>query len=183
MLFWKLSRWGYRRHPNKRKKWLNQKYWRTIKNNNWCFSCTEGDMEFTLPKHTETKITRHIKVKGEASPYDGNSTYWATRMGKHPEMKASTARLLKKQKGKCNYCDLTFNPGDKIEIDHIVPRKAGGDKLKDNLQVIHKHCHDVKTKKDLDTIKRYKFRKGWDKVYKTKNYPKALRFLDLALEE
>ena len=46
----------------------------------------------------------------------------------------------------------TFKPGDKIETDHIVPRKAGGNKLKDNLQVLHKHCHDVKTKADLLTI-------------------------------
>jgi RNA-directed DNA polymerase len=64
------------------------------------------------------------------------------------------------------YCGLTFQPGDQIERDHIVPRQAGGNKLKDHLQVIHKHCHDVKTKTNLDTIKRYKFRKGWDKVYK-----------------
>ncbi len=28
------------------------------------------------------------------------------------------------------------------------------------------YCHDVKTKTDLKTIRRYKFRKGWEKVYK-----------------
>ncbi len=45
-------------------------------------------------------------------------------------------------------------------------RQAGENKLKDNLQLLHKHCHDVKTKTDLITIKRYKFRQDWDKVYK-----------------
>ena len=166
LLFYKLSRWGYRRHPNKSKKWVNQKYWHTIGMNNWRFSCKVGDTNYVLPTHSETKIVRHIKVKGDASPYDGNNTYWATRMGKHPEVKNSIARLLKKQKGKCNYCELTFKPEDKIERDHIIPRQAGGNKLKDNLQLLHKHCHDVKTKTDLKTIKRYKIRKGWDKVYK-----------------
>ena len=87
-------------------------------------------------------------------------------MGRHPEVKASTARLLKKQKGKCNYCELTFKPGDIIETDHVVPRQAGGHKYKDNLQLLHKHCHDVKTKKDLKTIKRYKIHKVWDRHYK-----------------
>ena len=166
LLFWKLQRWGYRRHPNKSKTWVNQKYWHTIGMNNWRFSCKLGDLNYVLPMHQETKIVRHIKVKGDASPYDGNNTYWASRMGKHPEVKNSIARLLKKQKGKCNYCNLTFKTEDKIERDHIIPRQAGGNKLKDNLQLIHKHCHDVKTKTDLITIKRYKIRKGWEKVYK-----------------
>jgi RNA-directed DNA polymerase len=166
LLFLKLLRWGYRRHPRKGKTEINRKYWHTIELNNWRFACKFREDSFVLPIHAETKIIRHIKVKGDASPYDGNSTYWATRMGKHPEVRSSVARLLKKQKGKCNHCNLTFKPEDKIEIDHIIPQKAGGHKYKDNLQVLHKHCHDVKTKTDLVKIKRYKFRKGWEKVYK-----------------
>ena len=166
LLFRKLLRWGYRRHPKKGKTWVNKKYWHTIGNNNWNFSCVKDDINYALPKHFETKIFRHIKVKGKSSPYDGNSIYWATRRGNHPEIKSSLARLLKKQKGKCSHCQLTFKPGDRIEIDHIVPRQAGGNKIKDNLQALHLHCHDVKTKSDLLTIKRYKFRKGWEKVNK-----------------
>ena len=167
LTFWKLLRWGYRRHPNKSKTWSNNKYWHTIGMNNWRFASKSGE-EFNavLPMHSETKIVRHVKVKGDASPFDGNTNYWATRMGRHPEVKASVARLLKKQKGKCNQCNLTFKPGDKIETDHIIPRQAGGKKLKDNLQLLHKHCHDVKTKQDLETIKRYKIRKVWDRHYK-----------------
>ena len=167
LTFWKLLRWGYRRHPNKNKTWSNNKYWHTIGINNWRFASKAGE-EFNavLPMHSETKIVRHIKVKGDASPFDGNTNYWASRMGKHPELKASVARLLKKQKGICNQCHLTFKPEDKIETDHIVPRQAGGNKLKDNLQLLHKHCHDVKTKKDLETIRRYKIRKVWDRHYK-----------------
>ena len=166
LLFQKLLRWGYRRHPNKSKTWSNNKYWHTVDMNNWRFSCKQGEFKYILPMHSETKISRHIKVKGNASPFDGNTNYWATRMGKHPEVKASVARLLKKQKGKCNQCELAFKPEDKIETDHIVPRQAGGHKFKDNLQLLHKHCHDVKTKQDLETIRRYKFRKVWDRHYK-----------------
>ncbi len=88
-------------------------------------------------------------------------------MGKHPELQNSTARLLKVQKGKCNHCGLTFKPGDKIERDHIIARKAGGNNTIDNLQALHKHCHDVKTKADLKAIKRHKIRKEWSKVHKS----------------
>lgn len=166
LLCFKLLRWGYRRHHNKSKSWVKNKYWHTIGMNNWRFSTKSGESMYVLPNHGETKIVRHTKVKGDTSPYDGNTNYWASRMGKHPEVKSSVARLLKKQKGKCNHCSLTFKPGDKVERDHIIPRKAGGNKFKDNLQLLHKHCHDVKTKTDLVMIKRYKFRKGWEKVYK-----------------
>ncbi len=166
LLFWKLQRWGYKRHPNKSKTWTNHKYWHTIDMNNWRFSITKDDIKYVLPIHSETKIVRHVKVKGNASPYDGNSTYWASRMGKHPEIKDSISKLLKKQKGKCNHCQLTFKSEDKIERDHIVPQKAGGHKYKDNLQLLHKHCHDAKTKLDLITIRRYKIRKVWERNFK-----------------
>ena len=75
------------------------------------------------------------------------------------------ARLLKVQKGICNYCRLTFRLEDKIEIDHFTPRKAGGKDQYGNLQVLHKHCHNVKTKQDLVAIKRYKVRQEWNKIY------------------
>jgi RNA-directed DNA polymerase len=38
--------------------------------------------------HSSTEIVRHTKVKGvkgNASPYDRNTMYWAKRRGKHPE--------------------------------------------------------------------------------------------------
>lgn len=87
-------------------------------------------------------------------------------MGKHPQMKASVAKLLKTQKGICNQCNLIFKPEDKIESDRIVPLQAGEHKYKDNLRLSHKHCHDVKTKMDLETICRYKYRKVWNRHYK-----------------
>lgn len=65
-----------------------------------------------------------------------------------------------------SYCELIFKFEDQIELDHIIPRQAGDNKLKDNLQLLHKHCHDVKTKQDLKTIRRYKIRKVWDRHFK-----------------
>ena len=165
LLFWKLLRWGFKRHPNKNKKWVINKYWHTIGGNNWRFGCTKDEIKYVLPMHPDTKIIRHIKVKGETSPYDSNLNYWASRMGRHPEIKGSIARLLKKQKGKCNFCNLIFQTEDKIERDHIIPRKAGGDNTIDNLQLLHKHCHDKKTKRDLILIQKHKYRKIWNRHF------------------
>lgn len=69
-------------------------------------------------------------------------------MGKNPLISLSTAKLLKKQKGKCAHCQTYFNTEDLIELDHIVPKSKGGKSSYDNLQLLHKHCHDVKTSND-----------------------------------
>ena len=166
LLFRKLWKWCIRRHSNKGKKWIKDKYWHSEGNNNWKFGIRSGEDSYFLISHQETSIIRHVKVKGDSSLFNGDNNYWASRMGKHPEMKASLASHLKKQKGKCNYCGLTFKPEELLEIDHKVPLKAGGHKYKDNLQVLHRHCHDKKTKADLMTIKRYKIRQEWCKVSK-----------------
>jgi RNA-directed DNA polymerase len=155
----RLIRWGNRRHPNKGKRWVKNKYWTSRELDNWVFSDKKG---CDLIKHSHVAIQRHIKIKGTKSPYDGDTLYWGKRMGKHPELKTPTAKLLKKQQGKCNWCGLTFQDEDIIETDHIKPRALGGNH-KDNLQLLHKHCHDIKTKDDLKAIKLYKSQREWKK--------------------
>ena len=110
--------------------------------------CKEHLSNMILLKHYETEIKRHIKVKGNASPYDGNLIYWSSRMGKHPEMPKTRATLLKRQNGKCAHCNLFFREGDVIELDHITPKSKGGKNEYKNLQLLHRHCHDEKTLTD-----------------------------------
>ncbi|GET39530.1 RNA-directed DNA polymerase [Microseira wollei NIES-4236] len=143
-----LRRWGKRRHPNKSLKWVHSKYWNSIGNRNWVFSTRKGQNAFKLQNHSDTKIVRSTKVKGEKSPYDGDLTYWSSRMGSHPEMPIDKAQLLKKQKGRCAYCGLTFRDGELLEIDHITPKFLGGNNSKSNKQLLHRHCHDTKTSLD-----------------------------------
>jgi RNA-directed DNA polymerase len=69
-------------------------------------------------------------------------------MGKHPEIKGDTAKLLKAQRGKCPECGLYFRDGDLMEIDHIKPKSQGGGNGMENKQLLHQHCHDNKTTKD-----------------------------------
>ena len=57
-------------------------------------------------------------------------------------------KLLKKQKGICPQCKQHFTPEDLIEVDHIIPKSKGGKDTYNNLQALHRHCHDVKSKND-----------------------------------
>ncbi|NEQ10853.1 MAG: group II intron reverse transcriptase/maturase [Moorea sp. SIO4E2] len=141
MLWNKLQRWGYRRHPKKSKTWVTKKYWGTRGDDNWMFMTGKDNY---LPKHAKTEIVRHIKVQDTRSPYDGDLIYWSTRMREHPEMTTQKGRLLERQGGKCAHCGLTFKDGDLLEKHHIIPRALGGSNLDKNLELLHLHCHDAK---------------------------------------
>jgi RNA-directed DNA polymerase len=57
--------------------------------------------------------------------------------------------LLKRQGGRCRWCGLYFKHGeDLVELDHIIPTSRGGNGKTTNLQLLHGHCHDVKTAKE-----------------------------------
>ncbi|MGQ4650483.1 HNH endonuclease [Lyngbya aestuarii] len=78
-------------------------------------------------------------------------------MGKHPQCSKTVASLLKKQKGKCPHCGLYFRDGDLWEKDHKIPRALGGKGGYENLQLLHRHCHDEKTRNDLELIRNERY--------------------------
>jgi RNA-directed DNA polymerase len=144
-----LERWCKRQHPNKSAKWVNNKYFKTIENRNWIFS----DGKSILTTHIATSIKRHIKVKGNKSPFDGDIVYWGQRLRNHPDISRRVSILLKAQKGRCNHCGLHLRDGDKWEVDHIIPLSKGSKDVYKNLQLLHRHCHDVKTALDIRSDK------------------------------
>lgn len=148
LVYQKLRAWGRRRHQNKSGKWITNKYWHTHGTNNWVFSTGTNENAKKLLKHVNTSIVRHVKVKQKASPFDGKLIYWAIRKGKNPELSTNVAKLLKNQKGKCVHCGLLFREEDVMEVDHIIPKSKGGKNSYDNLQLLHRHCHDEKTAQD-----------------------------------
>jgi len=153
LMYLKLRAWAKRRHPNKSGKWVANKYWQTIGGDNWVFATArDGKNPLQLCKHSATEIVRHVKVKGDASHYDGNLAYWSSRMGKHPEASLKVATLLKRQNGKCIHCGLLFKDGDLWEVDHIIPKSKGGKDEYKNLQLLHRHCHDTKTANDESAV-------------------------------
>ncbi|OLB45872.1 MAG: group II intron reverse transcriptase/maturase [Ktedonobacter sp. 13_2_20CM_53_11] len=144
LTFLKLWRWAKRRHRNKSHHWIASKYWH-IEKGGWNFESEDGRK---LYKHKAKHIEPHIKVEGARSPFDGDWSYWATRMGRHPELPMKHAQLLKRQHGRCAWCELYFTSEDVLEVDHIVPKALGGGNALDNLQLLHRHCHDQKTEGD-----------------------------------
>ena len=135
--------WAVSRHPKKTKHWIARKYWRVDDGQGWRFQPANSTKP--LARHDHTPHQRYVKVQGTRSPYDGGWLYWSRRLGRHPHVPPRIARLLKPQQGRCRACGWYFMDGDHIEVDHILPKKQGGSDARDNLQLLHRHCHDTKT--------------------------------------
>ncbi|MDJ0724860.1 MAG: group II intron reverse transcriptase/maturase [Prochloraceae cyanobacterium] len=167
LIFNKLRSWG--RYRTGSTKTAYQKYWTTQGNKNWVFANRQGDSNpLRLFTHGEVECSsiNYVKVKGESSPYDGRVKYWSTRRGEYPETPKRLALLLKTQKGKCKLCGLYFREDSLIEIDHIIPKAVGGKDKYDNLQALHRHCHDVKTKSDMILINQHGHKQFMQRLYK-----------------
>lgn len=101
-----------------------------------------------LPKLSWIKRKKFVKVKGDASVYNGDEVYWAFRNSRYSILSTRVKNLLQKQKGRCPICKGTFKSGDLMEVDHIVPKLKGGQDTYSNLQLLHRHCHVTKTRHD-----------------------------------
>jgi len=148
LAYLKLRTWGKRRCES-----INSghiKYWTSIGSNNWVFATKNGADPLRLLKHSEfgSSSTSYVKVNGDKSPYEGDTVYWSSRLGKNLGMPSRKAKLLKEKKGKCQECGLHFQEWDVLEIDHKIPRALGDKDEWKNLQLLHRHCQEGKTASD-----------------------------------
>ncbi len=139
ILWQRLLRWAVRRHRNKGTDWVVKKYWTTINGRKWEF---KGENEL-LKTHDKFKAgDKHVKIKGNKSPYDGDEKYWNERNLRILYGKDTLkSKLYKEQKFNCKVCDTRIMWDDSTDIHHVTPVQDGGSNKKDNLVLVHKHCH------------------------------------------
>jgi RNA-directed DNA polymerase len=141
LLFYRLWKWARKKHPTRPAEWRYQKYFRKS-GSQLVFGLETTGAWVGIKYHNQYKITRHVKVKGTKSPYDGDLIYWTTRLSRYSGLTGRIARLLRRQKGKCKLCSLPFWHEDVMEIDHVKPKSKGGKDGINNLRLVHGHCHD-----------------------------------------
>jgi len=144
-----LWRWARRRHPNKSAHWVKDKYFRSHKGRNWIFF-GEGDRsskwEAWLYTAARTSIRRHIKIRGEANPYDPAwEVYFEKRLGVKMKDNLSGRRKLlylwKEQNGICPVCNQKITELTGWHNHHIVWRSKGGGDKAENRVLLHPNCH------------------------------------------
>jgi RNA-directed DNA polymerase len=146
----KLRHWAYRRHPHTSTRWIYDRYWRRQGSGIVFATPRTPDGQVWLTNHSEIPSMFYAKVAGNRSPYDGDWVYWSRRRGHYPTVKTRVATLLKRQSGRCAYCGQYFQHDDQLEVDHI-----NGDRRNaryQNLQAMHGHCHDAKTREHGDYL-------------------------------
>jgi RNA-directed DNA polymerase len=144
-LIWlKLRKWAIRRCGRKSPAQNIQLNFHTIGTRKWCFANMKDDKpDKILNKHSDVKIQRHVLVKSGKSYDDGDTVYWASRLSKgYGNIAPSKAKILKKQGGKCAYCNHLFKAEDLMESHHVKFKAKGGKDEYKNLVIMHKHCHD-----------------------------------------
>jgi RNA-directed DNA polymerase len=140
----KLRHWARRRHPNASAGWVYDRYWPRRDARRVFATPATPQGQVSLTSHSEVPRLWHAKVAGHRSPYDGDWGYWSTRRGRDPTVGPRLATLLKRQGGRCAYCGLFCQHDDQLEVDHISGHRR--DSRYNNLQALHGHCHDAKTR-------------------------------------
>jgi len=73
-MIWKtLWQWCKRRHSKKGLRWVKDRYFKTIGNDHWVFSCklqSKRDYLLRLVMPVDIKIRQHIKIKAAFNPFD-----------------------------------------------------------------------------------------------------------------
>jgi RNA-directed DNA polymerase len=136
-----LWRWAKWENSKKGSEWRKTRYWQKVDSHDE-FRTEEARLYY----HSWTKIQRHQKVVGMASPFDGNLVYWAERLYKGPLTSTRLGKVLRQQKGQCAWCGFYLKDGDLIEVDHFIPKRLGGKDEISNLRAMHRHCHDQKSR-------------------------------------
>ena len=93
------------------------------------------DIAFPAVPYSESK---HVSVKGEKSPYDGDIAYWSERNSKLYD--SETSKALKRQNQTCGHCGLKCMSEERIHLHHIDGKHSNW-KIK-NLVALHESCHD-----------------------------------------
>jgi RNA-directed DNA polymerase len=151
-IFRMVWRWCRRRHPNKGREWIKERYFRREGHRHWIFTGTLSDeggpgRPIALMAAAAVRIIRYVKIRSAVNPYDPRwEPYLEARMGWQLTQtltgRGRIESLWKGQEGRCLVCGqpLRLAEGD-YEIHHRIWRSRGGADTADNLELLHANCH------------------------------------------
>jgi RNA-directed DNA polymerase len=162
-IFSNLWQWARRRHPNKNSRWLKPKYFALRGTRDWSFfgeTCDDDGQpnKVWLYYAKSTPIKRHVKVQGEANPYDpAYETYFEDRESAHMLDTFRGTRTLRylwhEQTGLCPVCKTKITRITGWRLHHCVPRVMGGSRSAENRVLLHPECHDRVHRQHLSVSK------------------------------
>ena len=150
-IFQSLWQWARRRHPRRGRRWVARRYFARRDGRGWCLfgivTAPDGRQRRVWLHHaTATPIRRHIKIRGDANPYDPAwEPYLEAResaaMAQALRGRGVLLHLWRRQDGTCTVCDQKITRETGWHCHHVVPRAMGGPDGAPNLVLLHPECH------------------------------------------
>jgi len=148
-VWFRLMRWGRRRHPKKSGIWIAKRYFSDAKGSSWTFKDkVTGTTLIRLNNDIHT--FRHIKILGDANPFDTEwNGYFRNRetLIKMKSVSNYIGKVSKQQDGKCPHCQQVIQAEEEHHLHY-----RDGDKTHrgiKNVLMLHKTCRSA-----FDYIKR-----------------------------
>ena len=151
VIFKKLWCWARRRHRGKSAAWVRAKYFTRPGDGRWTFRGTVagkdgGKHPVALFAARSVPIRRHVKVRGNANPYDPSwELYFEERLAAQGAStstgRGTTRYLWLEQDGTCLVCGQPLLREEGWHVHHRLWRSHGGTDTLDNLVLLHPNCH------------------------------------------
>lgn len=158
-----LWQWARRRHRNKPSRWIYRKYWERLDGNRWVFRDRTRDEHgkpriVRLFRAASVPIIRHVKIKGDANPYDPRwEAYFERRLDVRMEAgqkrRRQLLRLWFRQGGLCTECGHKITRMTGWRSHKIIWRVYGGSDNMSNRVMLHPSCHDKVHRCELEVVK------------------------------
>lgn len=162
-IFQVLWQWAKRRHPNKPRQWVKEKYFPCAGGREWVFTGELWEPDGTrrtvqLFCAGSVPIQRHTKIQGAANPYDPAwEPYFERRLDLEMAATLQGRRKLlylwKQQHGICPVCQQKITRLTGWNNHHIVWRVEGGTDGAENRVLLHPNCHRQVHSRRLDVVK------------------------------
>jgi RNA-directed DNA polymerase len=143
--------WAQRRHRNKTRWWIKEKYFPETGPNRWVFTGVlkneEGQTKVVrLLAASSVRIERHTKIRAEANPYDPTwEPYFEKRLDVQMvgtlKGKRWLLHLWKEQSGLCPVCQQKITKITGWHSHHVLWRSKGGSDGAENRVLLHPTCH------------------------------------------
>ena len=157
-----LWRWARRRHRNKSSRWIYRKYFQRLDGCRVFRERARG--EDGKPRITKLfragslPIIRHVKIIGDANPYDPRwEAYFERRldlkMETSPKRRQQLLRLWISQGGVCTECGYKITRMTGWRSHKIIWRVFGGSDSMSNRILLHPRCHSRVHDRELKVVK------------------------------
>lgn len=140
---WKLLwYWAKRRHPKKRWTWIKHRYYHRIGGRQGVFA-SETRRLILLG---QTPIVRHVKIRGDANPFDlTQRAYFAARrrraMGQALSIRKAVHHHWMKQAGQCPICLQSFASDEEWQQSRPASKGLSKDDIQAYPPLLHPNCY------------------------------------------